>query len=283
MALPIIQAPSTLNPCPTRVPTAVPDWTSPTAFVVVGKDGWMWPGGAWINQGQTLSITYLSGQWSACDFPNECPYTDANGDPGQGGSENASMNYGDNIIRGCYHGALIARIGANYPFCVGASYSSIIQDSGDLLLSINDSVLSDDSGEILVQIVITGPTSIPILINQPTTTKTTGLPTWTKTPTFASESKIKILTPAFVRSGPSTVYGRLTSYKNGTELTVIGRNQDGTWLVVTLPDNHNGWIKTSLINTNLDIMTLPVIQAPSTPTPSPTPVPEQRQTNYPYP
>jgi uncharacterized protein YraI len=219
----------------------------------------------------------LSGQWSACAPPYGCPYVDANGDQSQW-SENASLG---NVIRGCYHGALIARIGTNYPFCVGASYSTIIQDSGPLLLSINDKVLSDDGGEITVQIVITGPTSTPILINQPTTTKTIRLSTWTKTPSFTTEPKIKILTPAFIRSGPSTVYGKLTSYKNGTELTVIGRNQDCTWLVVTLPDNRNGWIATSLIETNLNIMDLPVIQAPSTPIPNPTQVPEQKQPNYP--
>ena len=122
------------------------------------------------------------------------------------------------------------------------------------------------------------PTGMPRLSKIPTVTR---LSTRTKTPTFISVPKVKLLQPANVRKGPGTVYGVLTNYLAGTELTAIGRNQDGTWLVVSLPDNLNGWIATSLVETKMDIMTLPVIRAPSTPTPYPTPIPEQKQPNYP--
>jgi serine/threonine protein kinase len=99
-----------------------------------------------VTSGQTLSINYLSGTWSACAPPYGCPYTGAIGDP------NADTL--GNIISGCYHGALIARIGGGQPFCVGSSYSDIVNETGLLEFSINDQAIADEGGSIIVSVSI---------------------------------------------------------------------------------------------------------------------------------
>ena len=69
-----------------------------------------------------------------------------------------------------------------------------------------------------------------------------------------------------MRAGPDTVYPVLTQIATGTELTLVGRNNDGTWLVIRTPDNREGWVLATLIETSTDILSLPITKAPPPPT-----------------
>lgn len=131
--------------------TPMPTWTGSMQQTVQAKGGWT-DTGVFVTNGQNLYITYLSGMWSPCAPPYGCPFSDANGDPTAGGDENTSLTYVDNIISGCYHGALIAQIGSNTPFCVSSSYSEVANQTGELRLSINDYYISDAGGEIIVKV-----------------------------------------------------------------------------------------------------------------------------------
>jgi len=69
-----------------------------------------------------------------------------------------------------------------------------------------------------------------------------------------------------MRTGPDTLYPVLTQIAKGTELTLVGRNNDGTWLIIRTPDNQEGWVLTTLIETSIDISSLPITKAPPPPT-----------------
>lgn len=122
-------------------------------YSINAVDGWT-NTGLYITSGQSLEITYVSGAWSACSAADCGGYLDANGSSTIGGGSANSLMYPDNIISGCYHGALIARIGDGEPFCINNSFYDYIYSDGELLLSINDAVTSDDSGEISIGISI---------------------------------------------------------------------------------------------------------------------------------
>jgi tetratricopeptide (TPR) repeat protein len=112
-------------------------------ITVPAKNGWI-DTGISVVQHQFLSVKYISGTWTPCD--DDSPYVDARGET------DGSKNYADNIIRGCYHGALIGRIGDGSPFCVNSYFSENVKINGRLQLSINDTNLTDDDGEIVVEI-----------------------------------------------------------------------------------------------------------------------------------
>jgi uncharacterized protein YraI/predicted small lipoprotein YifL len=62
-----------------------------------------------------------------------------------------------------------------------------------------------------------------------------------------------------VREGPATTFAVITTVANGTELTVMGRDEANNWLLVQLADGTQGWVTRSLTNyTNLDA---PVVAA----------------------
>jgi uncharacterized protein YgiM (DUF1202 family) len=70
-----------------------------------------------------------------------------------------------------------------------------------------------------------------------------------------------------VREGPATTFPVITTVANGTELTVVGRDEANNWLFVQLADGTEGWVTRSLTNyTNLDA---PVVTADALPTPTP--------------
>ena len=118
-------------------------------------------------------------------------------------------------------------------------------------------------------------------------------PAWSPAPTVTSLrtmtfTSVPIETPrlplaeivvdaANVRSGPGTVYPVLTRFLRGTELEIKGRNREGTWLAVALPDNRQGWIALSIVETVVDVDSLPEIESPPTPTPRPTATPRDGQ------
>jgi Flp pilus assembly protein TadG len=103
--------------------------------------------GLYFQQGETVIITYLSGKWNPC-APYGCPAVDASGD------SDIPLDWSDNIVKGCQHAALVARISSDAPFCAGQHFTGRATQSGNLLLSINDRQLADDEGSIIVRIEV---------------------------------------------------------------------------------------------------------------------------------
>jgi serine/threonine-protein kinase len=83
---------------------------------------------------------------------------------------------------------------------------------------------------------------------------------------------------ANIRYGPGTNYSILTATMQNEQLQVIGRNMDGSWLVVLVPGTDtSGWISISVIEVNtLIVDALPVVKAPPSPTPRPTQPPTEK-------
>ena len=77
---------------------------------------------------------------------------------------------------------------------------------------------------------------------------------------------------AYLRSGPGTMYDTIGVVEAGDVLQVVGRNDDGEWLVVQTADGEEGWLAASLIDEEIDPEPLTAIAAPPTPVPQPTSV-----------
>ncbi|MFP3853089.1 MAG: hypothetical protein ACLFWD_02220 [Anaerolineales bacterium] len=107
-------------------------------------------------------------------------------------------------------------------------------------------------------------------------------PTATFTPAPLLDPIARLTGNAFCRSGPGTVYPQLDSVVADSEVPVIGRSQDKSWLVVTGPNTGRPcWVARSLLELNIteeQLDDIPVQLAPPTPTPTaeptatPTPV-----------
>lgn len=67
------------------------------------------------------------------------------------------------------------------------------------------------------------------------------------------------------RTGPGVAYDRVTSFAQGTYVSLVGRNTDNTWWYI-LTGNTNCWISASTGHTTGSLSNLPVIAAPPTPT-----------------
>jgi hypothetical protein len=71
-----------------------------------------------------------------------------------------------------------------------------------------------------------------------------------------------------VRSGPSTDYRVIGSLVREEAATANGRNQDGTWLRIQLPDSDAlGWVFAELVTTDGDASALSVVDASETEVP----------------
>jgi len=79
------------------------------------------------------------------------------------------------------------------------------------------------------------------------------------------EATAVVNVPANVRTGPGIAYGTIAGgASGGTVLKLIGRNEQGNWLNVTLPNGEEGWILKDLttVNTGFDTASLKVVAAP---------------------
>jgi len=113
-------------------------------FEVLARQGWQ-DTGVYVDPGETLEIDYLAGVWT-CDW-----YGSSQG----GGAGCSDLRYSYfNVLKGCPHGALIARIKSDDPFCVGSDYSGQFGYAGTLQLRINETQISDNRGSITVRILV---------------------------------------------------------------------------------------------------------------------------------
>jgi hypothetical protein len=114
-------------------------------FDVDSTQGWQ-STGLYIQQGESITIDYITGKWSPCAPPKyACPFVTGSGtsDP---------LNYPQNLLMGCPHLAVIAKIGNSEPFCVSSHFGGSVSSSGILYLRANDLQTSDNGGSVRVRI-----------------------------------------------------------------------------------------------------------------------------------
>jgi len=105
----------------------------------------------------------------------------------------------------------------------------------------------------------------PIISIQPTLSRTPN-PSPTSVPEYFGNIGGESVN---IRSGPMTDYDVVTSLTKGTELRIVGRNEDSSWLVVDLPEGGTGWIRADLIIFSFSIDLLEIHAIPPTPTAKP--------------
>ena len=92
-----------------------------------------------------------------------------------------------------------------------------------------------------------------------------------------------------VRAGPGTAYNWIGQVPNGHNSTILGRNDDGSWIVINYSGGQ-GWVAASYATIEGDLNQVEVQQAgappptsPPPPPPTATPVPPQAQAPQPPP
>src|SRR5215216_1085479 len=105
-----------------------------------------------LRQGETITIQYVSGEWS----PFSGYYTDGQGctDPNVCTQDLAVLqSFPDNIVSGI-HATLIARINQGPIIVVGNEITFEAENTGSLLLRMNDKSTSDNSGSLIFSVKI---------------------------------------------------------------------------------------------------------------------------------
>ena len=64
-----------------------------------------------------------------------------------------------------------------------------------------------------------------------------------------------------VRSGPGITFTLLTRLEQNATLSLLGRNDDNTWVRIRLPDGREGWAYTQYIQASIAIASLPLATA----------------------
>lgn len=64
-----------------------------------------------------------------------------------------------------------------------------------------------------------------------------------------------------VRSGPGVGFPEIGVLGRDDGVIILGRNFDGSWLNITLPNGTSGWVNRGFIRTSVDVSTLPVTDA----------------------
>lgn len=65
-----------------------------------------------------------------------------------------------------------------------------------------------------------------------------------------------------VRSGPGIGYASTAVIPYGTNVQLLGRNNNGSWVKVRLNSGHEGWVNATLITANVAVSSLPPLTAP---------------------
>ena len=125
------------------------------------------------------------------------------------------------------------------------------------------------------------PSHTPMATQTPTATAT-GTPTVTPTAFIVVESGLVSL-----RTGPGVEYPLLAQLGVDIPISVVGRNDDGTWLQLCCVNGQPSWVAASVIVLQNDVAEAPVVLAnpppPPTPTHTPTITPIPTETPLPTP
>lgn len=122
----------------------------------------------------------------------------------------------------------------------------------------------------------------PTPINSPASTRTV-VPVQAAQPTPTATLipvQLRIINDLNVREGPGTAYNRVGQLNTGDQVTVIGQNQDGSWLNICCVAGQSGWVinnpaYVSLQGNSEDVQPIQAPTSittvtPSTPIPTPT-------------
>ena len=66
-----------------------------------------------------------------------------------------------------------------------------------------------------------------------------------------------------VRSGPGIGYSSIIVIRQGQVVSLLGRNNDNSWVKVRVSTGQEGWVNASLIQANVAIGSLPVVPVPT--------------------
>jgi len=145
------------------------------------------------------------------------------------------------------------------------------------LVTLSPSIESGEKSPTPTQIP-SSPTKTAILTNTPSpypsnTVSPASTFTVTTSPTITPSSTslpvaIVITDFAYIRPGDSPAFRATATVKPGIELTILGRNEDATWIKVSLQDGLDGWINLRDVEVNIPIEMIEVIPSPPTPTPN---------------
>lgn len=120
------------------------------------------------------------------------------------------------------------------------------------------------------------PSRPPTMTLTPSTTptaSTTPTPSHTPTPTFPQDAVVSI-EALNLRAGPDVLHPLLGVAYRATAVAVDGRDLDGGWLAVRLPDQTAGWLNGAYVVLRKDLDLIPVVPTPSPPpTLTPTAIP----------
>jgi CRP-like cAMP-binding protein/uncharacterized protein YgiM (DUF1202 family) len=116
--------------------------------------------------------------------------------------------------------------------------------------------------------------AVPVLTPEPIATPTTeATPTAMPSPTVPPEataaptpvSEVTVPIPARttggglrMRSGPETDYRVLALLAEGQEVSVLGRDETGEWLKISLDSGEEGWVATEFIDVDVAVEALPI-------------------------
>lgn len=98
-----------------------------------------------------------------------------------------------------------------------------------------------------------------------TATSAAPLPTSVQASSTPSGAYFVVDVGANCRYGPGTNYDKVTTFAQGSYVTLVGRNTDSTWWLL-LTGNTNCWISASTGHTTGPIGNIPIVAAPPTPT-----------------
>jgi len=94
----------------------------------------------------------------------------------------------------------------------------------------------------------------------------------TLTPTSEGEPVARLTANGNCRSGPGTVFGIVTSYETGTELSILGRDAAGAWWLARKESGAAAcWISIAVASAIGPVAGVPVVASPPTPTAKPVP------------
>jgi uncharacterized protein YgiM (DUF1202 family) len=65
-----------------------------------------------------------------------------------------------------------------------------------------------------------------------------------------------------VRSGAGAQYTSIAVLSSGTTVGLLGRNADASWIRVQLSNGVEGWIRDTLLQTNVPVWSLAIVESP---------------------
>lgn len=104
--------------------------------------------------------------------------------------------------------------------------------------------------------------SVPIL-NLPVVNGVAAPPAPAPQPPPQGATAVVITGALNVRSGPGIGYSSITVIHQGQVVSLLGRNNDNSWVKVRVITGQEGWVNASLIQANVAIGSLPVVPIPT--------------------